>query len=381
MEGDPGGGDQTSVLRVVDGVPEVDPAGGDFPDPAAHPQQVVIASRLPVTNRNFAHRETQSGGLELAIAETGLPQVLAASDVEPDQMTGVVRDAHLVDFRVVHPHLNRTDALARGLPAHRALGNFPPVLGDTLVVLSDAHLGYAPPAVETALLEFLDIMPSLGDALLLNGDLFEFWFAYRTVVPRHAFPTAAALCVLARKVPILMVGGNHDRWGVEFWNRDVGIRYAPYRLEFAAGGRRALALHGDGLGSSRRLTRIMERLVGSRAASLIYQSLHPEVGFPLVHRLSAKLGEHGLQGPSVDAAAARQRSWAEQQLREHPAVELLVLGHTHRAALVEAAPGRHYLNPGAWFDDFRYAVVAKDRVELRQFTPSVPLPPGSSGPR
>jgi UDP-2,3-diacylglucosamine hydrolase len=269
-----------------------------------------------------------------------------------------------------------------GLPGHRALGKFPPVPGETLVVLSDAHLGYAPAAVETALLEFLDIIPSLGDALLINGDLFEFWFAYRTVVPRHAFRTAAALAALARKVPILMVGGNHDRWGLEFWDREAGIRYAPHRLEFEAGGRRGLAIHGDGLGSSRALTRVLERVVASRAASMVYRALHPELGFPLVHRLSAMLGEHGLHGPGVELAAARQRAWAERQLAAQSSVDLLVMGHTHRAAVVELGPGRHYLNPGAWFDGYRYALVRRNAVELRQFTPSEPpLPPHSTDPR
>jgi UDP-2,3-diacylglucosamine hydrolase len=258
---------------------------------------------------------------------------------------------------------------------------FPPVLGDTLVVVSDAHLGYAPPAVETALLEFLDMVPSLGDALLLNGDVFEFWFGYRTVVPRHAFRTAAALAALTRRLPIFMVGGNHDRWGVEFWNRELGIRYASQRLEFAAGGRHGVAIHGDALRNPRRLTRLLQRLVASRAASTVYRYLHPELGFPLVHRLSARLGEHGLEGPSVDAAAAHQRAWAEQQLAEHSDIDLLVLGHTHRAALVEVEPGRHYLNPGAWFDDYRYAVVSRDRAELRRFTPSAQSPHRPTDPR
>jgi UDP-2,3-diacylglucosamine hydrolase len=251
---------------------------------------------------------------------------------------------------------------------------FPPVLGDTLVVVSDAHLGYAPPAVETALLEFLDMVPSLGDALLLNGDVFEFWFGYRTVVPRHAFRVAAALATLRRRLPIFMVGGNHDRWGIEFWNREPGIRYASQRLEFVAGGRRGVAIHGDGLRSPQRLTRLLQRVVASRAVSTIFRYLHPELGLPLVHRLSARLGEHGLQGPSVDAAAAQQRAWAEQQLAEHSDIDLLVLGHTHRAALVEVGPGRLYLNPGAWFDGYRYAVVSHDRAELRQFTPSAQPP-------
>ena len=112
---------------------------------------------------------------------------------------------------------------------------FGPVQGHTLVVVSDAHLGVTPPAVEEALLAFLDAVPTLGDSLLLNGDLFDFWFAYSRVVPRRGFRVAATLATLARRMPVLMVGGNHDRWGGDFWSRDLGLRFEPYRLTFRLG--------------------------------------------------------------------------------------------------------------------------------------------------
>lgn len=258
---------------------------------------------------------------------------------------------------------------------------FPPVLGETLVIVSDAHLGYAPPPVEAALLEFLDAVPSLGDALLVNGDLFEFWFAYETALPRPAFRVAAALAALARRMPVLMVGGNHDRWGAGFWEQDAGIRWHRERLEFTAGGRRGIAVHGDGVTHARPRTRLLHRLVTARAASTVYRALPPDLGFPLVHWLSARLGEHGLSGPSVDAAAGRQRAWAEALLARDPSLGLVVMGHTHRAAVVDAGPGRHYVNPGAWFDGFRYAVVTARAAELRRFTPSAPAPPIPSAPR
>ncbi len=258
---------------------------------------------------------------------------------------------------------------------------FPPVLGETLVVVSDAHLGYAPPSVEAALLEFLDAVPSLGDALLVNGDLFEFWFAYATALPRHAFRVAAALVALRRRMPVLMVGGNHDRWGLEFWERDAGIRWERERLELLVGGRRGLALHGDGVTDTRPRSRVLHRLVTTRAATAVYRALHPGIGFPLVHYLSSRLGEHGLSGPAVDVAAARQRGWAEKLLADDAELGLVVMGHTHRAAAVEVAPGRHYVNPGAWFDGLRYAVVTARTAELRRFTPSAPLPPSPAAPR
>jgi len=113
------------------------------------------------------------------------------------------------------------------------------VLGHTLVVVSDAHLGVAPPAVEERLLVFLESVPELGDCLLVNGDLFDFWFSYSRVIPRRGFHVVAALARLRRRLPVLMVGGNHDRWGGDFWERDLGVRFHPRRLTFDIGTRRA----------------------------------------------------------------------------------------------------------------------------------------------
>jgi UDP-2,3-diacylglucosamine hydrolase len=251
---------------------------------------------------------------------------------------------------------------------------FRPVLGETLVVVSDAHLGYAPPDVETALLEFLDAVPTLGDCLLLNGDLFEFWFSYDRVIPRVGFRVAAALGALRRRLPVLLVGGNHDRWGRAFWEQDLGITFAPERAEFELGGRRVLALHGDRIGYGRPRSRVLHRLVSSRLASAVYRAIHPELGVPLVHALSARLGDHATSGAIVERSAARQRRWAEQALADDPSLALVILGHTHRATLEEPFPDRRYLNPGAWFDGFRYAVATPHGAELRRFTPSAPLP-------
>jgi len=252
---------------------------------------------------------------------------------------------------------------------------FRPVLGETLVVVSDAHLGFAPPDVETALLEFLDAVPSLGDCLLVNGDLFEFWFSYDRVIPRVGFRVAAALGALQRRLPVVMVGGNHDRWGRTFWQRDLGLTFAPDRAELELGGRRVLALHGDQIGYGRPRSRLLHRLVRTRLASAVYRAIHPELAVPLVHALAARLGDHATSGSVVEHSVDRQRTWAERALAEDPGLALVILGHSHRAVLEEPFPGRRYLNPGAWFDGFRYAVATAAGAELRQFTPSAPLRP------
>src|SRR2546426_5474038 len=73
-----------------------------------------------------------------------------------------------------------------------SLGAVPPP-ASRVVVVADAHLGQVPPAVAVAFHRFLDAVPDLGDALLINGDLFDFWFEYGSVIPRRHFGTVAKL--------------------------------------------------------------------------------------------------------------------------------------------------------------------------------------------
>ena len=254
------------------------------------------------------------------------------------------------------------------------------MLGQTLVVVSDAHLGVTPPAVEEALLAFLDDVPTLGDCLLVNGDLFDFWFSYTRVVPRRGFQVAAALARLARRLPVLMVGGNHDRWGGDLWSHDLGLRFDPHRLDFEVGGLRIAAIHGDGLTEPGRRAVLVHRLINHRITSAVYRALHPDLGVRLVEMLSPSLGDHSVDEATLAAAAARQREWAEGLFAREPELGMVIMGHTHRAELTRTSSGI-YLNPGAWFEGSRYAIVTEDGAELRRFTPAAPLRPATDGHR
>ncbi len=243
------------------------------------------------------------------------------------------------------------------------------MLGSTLVVVADAHLGAAAPAVTEGFLAFLARVPALGDALLVNGDLFDFWFSYRHVVPREGFAVAAALAQLGRAgIRIAMVGGNHDRWGDDFWQRDAGLAFDRHRLRFGVGRRTVLAVHGDGLTETRRRARLLNRVLASPVAEAAYRLIHPDLAVGLVRRLAPHLGDDPLPAPAIlDEAQRRQESWAQAEFARDPALDTIVMGHTHRAAARELAPGKLYLNPGAWFDGFRYAVLRDDGATLHTF--------------
>ena len=257
------------------------------------------------------------------------------------------------------------------LPRSGAGPIFGAVLGHSLVVVSDAHLGVTPPAVEEALLAFLDTVPTLGDCLLVNGDLFDFWYSYGHVIPRRGFHVAAALARLARRLPVLMVGGNHDRWGGDFWERDLGVRFHPHRLTFRVGDREVAAIHGDGLTETRRRAVLLHRLINHRVTSAAYRVLHPDLGLRLVDLLSPHLGDHTQDEATLAEAARLQRHWAEALLAREPSLGLVIMGHTHRASLGGNGRGGEYLNPGAWFDGLRYAVAGPAGCELRRFGGSV----------
>lgn len=236
-----------------------------------------------------------------------------------------------------------------------------------LIVIADAHLGAAPPDAEPRLLRFLEQVPDLGDALLVNGDLFDFWFGYGQVVPRAGLRVLGALAALARRVPVHLVGGNHDRWGDGGWATDLGLQWARESLELTVGGARLLAQHGDGLTANGLADRLVHALVGARATSLLYRAVPPALGLPLVRRLSPWLGDRRMDESALARAAARQAAAADRLLAAESDLAWLVLGHTHRAVHRTTANGRHHLNPGAWFDGGRYAIVHADRATLATF--------------
>jgi UDP-2,3-diacylglucosamine pyrophosphatase LpxH len=86
-----------------------------------------------------------------------------------------------------------------------------------------------------------------------------------------------------------------------------------------------------------------------------------------VDSLSPLLGDHTIDEGKLASAAARQTEWARQLLAEEDSVGLVIMGHTHRAVLTEPMAGRQYLNPGAWFDGFRYAVATESDARLCTF--------------
>lgn len=238
---------------------------------------------------------------------------------------------------------------------------------ERLIVIADAHIGAASPESESALLRFLAEAPGLGDSLLVAGDLFEFWFSWRRAIPRRTFRVAAALTALAARMPVRMVGGNHDRWGRPFWAEEAGIEWSARALDLEVAGHSVHAMHGDGVAERPGRISWSHRIVGHPLTAHLFGLLHPDLGIWLVDRLAPLLGERRITPELRAASAARQVAHARRLLSGPRAPWMLIMGHTHTPALEEVAPGRFYLNPGAWLDGHRYAVVTMRGAELCTF--------------
>ncbi|MGH7583609.1 MAG: UDP-2,3-diacylglucosamine diphosphatase [Gemmatimonadales bacterium] len=253
------------------------------------------------------------------------------------------------------------------MPAPLSSLTFRAVIGHQLLVVADAHLNASAPADEEAFLAFLDRAPQLGDSLLLAGDIFDFWFTYKRLVPRACMRVTARIIELARRFPILMIGGNHDRWGDTFWSASAGITFDPRRVRCTVGDRLVVGLHGDGLHEEHWSAAALNRILGTPIVIRGFELLPPAAGFGIARLLGHYPDKTRARAERIAAAATRQAQFAGDLLRADADIGALVMGHTHRSALTEVEPGRWYVNPGAWLAEHRYAVITDSDIRLETF--------------
>lgn len=234
-------------------------------------------------------------------------------------------------------------------------------------IFSDAHLGFAPATVEQAIISFLRHAEKHAGSLVINGDLFEFWFEWRTVIPRRGFRALAALAdVVDAGVPVLMIAGNHDCWGGEVLREDVGVTYHVGPWVGDIGGWRTRIEHGDGLRPKEdKRYRALRSVLRNPLAIRSFRWLHPDFATRLAthsssasRSYSARDGGRGLHDAASRAATA------------NPALDLVVFGHSHVPSIATLDTGAVYANAGSWLDQPTFLRVTDDRIALREWNGS-----------
>jgi UDP-2,3-diacylglucosamine hydrolase len=249
------------------------------------------------------------------------------------------------------------------------------VLKAPCYVISDTHVG-APEAagIDRTLLAFLENRRAEAAAgrpgsLVINGDLFEFWYEWRTVMPRSAFRVAAALAALHDAgTEILWIAGNHDCWGGDIIREDIGAEYHVGPWVGTLAGWRARVEHGDGLRAveDRRYRALRWSVLRNPVAVRAFRWLPPDLATRIALLSShtsrttrARDGGEGLRRIALNHLAGMDG--VEQ------APELVILGHSHFVALERAPSGGVYANPGTWLADPTFLRITPALVELRQW--------------
>jgi UDP-2,3-diacylglucosamine hydrolase len=209
--------------------------------------------------------------------------------------------------------------------------------------ISDLHLGAYPDIEKSSLPMLMDLLGHIEKAkahLYIVGDLLDFWFEYRTVVPKRPFRLLARLKeMVERGCRVTYIAGNHDYWMGEFLREDVGLTTFTDFLETAVGGKRFFISHGDGLASTGDVGyRLLKGVLHSGIVSALFRLIHPDLGIGMARLFSRLSRRHSSRNnndvkPDLEAFV---RAKAESGF------DYVVLGHLHKPRLFEIN-GAHYL--------------------------------------
>jgi UDP-2,3-diacylglucosamine hydrolase len=244
------------------------------------------------------------------------------------------------------------------------------VLAPPSYVISDVHLGHASPDTERLLVSFLRALPGRASSLMINGDLFEFWFEWKSVVHRSGVRALAALMDLRDAgVPVTMLAGNHDCWGGDVL-REAGVDFQLGPWTGNLGGWQARVEHGDGLRAKEdRGYRALRRVLRNRLAIRAFGALHPDWASRL-----AMGSSHASRSYQPRDSGRGLREVAARTLAADPALDLLVFGHSHVSALERMPSGNVYANAGSWLDAPTFLAITPDRIALRTWLGSTEGP-------
>jgi len=240
-------------------------------------------------------------------------------------------------------------------------------MSSSIYFLSDAHLGAGTDAQEELkknnLRRLCALVKNDHAELYIAGDLFDFWFEYRTVVQKQHLDAIAMLRDLrAAGIPITFISGNHDFWVGAFFERDLGIRVVKTWCELETGGKRLFLAHGDGLERGDwGYKYLLKPLLRNPVSIWLFRLLHPDLAvsfalwFSRISRNHLTAGKYTSGNPLLEVA---RQKFAQ-------GYDLVVLGHCHRPELTVVG-NKAYCNLGDFFEHFTYGVCRDGALSLEK---------------
>jgi UDP-2,3-diacylglucosamine hydrolase len=234
-----------------------------------------------------------------------------------------------------------------------------------LYFISDVHLGLGAREQERhkedRLLSFLTTILPNAEKLFIVGDLFDFWFEYRTVVPKGFHRTLTALQELTdHGISVEYLAGNHDYWIGEFFTSELGmtLRFDPFEINLQ--GKRVYLHHGDGLAKNDLGYRMIKPILRNRLCIRAYRLLHPDFGVRLAQG-SSKTSRAYTSAKDYGKEEEGMLAFARQKIRE--GLNIVVMGHRHKPTITPVENGT-YVNLGDWINFNTYGEMVQGNISL-----------------
>ena len=245
--------------------------------------------------------------------------------------------------------------------------------GKKIYFASDNHLGAptqeASRPREQKFVAWLDEIKHDAAAIFLLGDLFDFWFEYKTVVPKGFTRTLGKLAEISDSgIPIYYFVGNHDLWMNGYFEEELNIPVYHQPKEFTFNETSFFIGHGDGLGPGDKGYKRMKKVFTNPVAKWFFKWLHPDLGVKLAQYMSVKnkliSGNEDIRFLGEDNEWLVQYSKKKLQDKHR---DYFVFGHRHLPLEIELGNNSKYINLGDWISYFTYGVFDGNTMALKSY--------------
>lgn len=240
---------------------------------------------------------------------------------------------------------------------------------------SDNHLGAPDKHTsfprEKKFVAWLDEIKHDAAAIFLLGDLFDFWFEYKTVVPKGFVRVLGKLAEISDSgIPIHFFVGNHDLWMHDYFEKELNIPTYRDCKEFTFNDKVFFIGHGDGKGPGDKGYKRMKKVFTHPVFKWLFRWFHPELGMRLAQYLSVK--NKLISGDEDRKFLGEENEWlalyAQSKLKEKH-YDYFVFGHRHLPMEIKVGENATYFNLGDWITHYTYGVFDGEKLELKTFTP------------
>lgn len=245
----------------------------------------------------------------------------------------------------------------------------------SIYFLSDAHLGSR--AIEhrrtheRRLVNFLDSLKDKASAIYLLGDMFDFWYEFKTVVPKGYTRFLGKLSELTDSgVEVHYFTGNHDLWCGDYLEKECGVILHREPMTVEIHGKEFFLAHGDGLGDPDKKYQMLRRIFHNKFLQRLFSALHPRwsVEFGLNWAKHSRLKR--VDGKEPEYMGENKEYlvlYSKEYLKTHPNINFFIYGHRHIELDLMLSSSTRVMILGDWINYFSYAVFDGENMFLENY--------------